>query len=159
MPTPRSSVPPSQNILSQKITSIPPPIPKKPEKLKKKVDQNNSSSDYHVSQRTVKALFCFNYYFQDISVSVSPNENELPREKLDTKQDLETSSESSIVIERTPRCISKPCSSTEALDRLHTSNLVRSMEEKFDDARLSAADISELEKRRLIVRIHYFIHI
>ena len=61
MPTPRSSLPPSQNILSQKITSVPPPIPKKPEKLKKKVDQNDSSSNYHVSQNLSKVLPLFSF--------------------------------------------------------------------------------------------------
>ncbi|KAE9548107.1 hypothetical protein FO519_008681 [Halicephalobus sp. NKZ332] len=132
MPTPRSSIPSSQPFLSQKITPVPPPIPKKPEKLKKKFDQKNSD------------------FQEEISISVSPNENEFPREKSNIKQDPETSSESAIFLDKSLRCVSKPCSSTEALDRLHTSNLVRSMEEKFDDARLSAADISELEKRRLI---------
>lgn len=87
-----------------------------------------------------------------MSISVSPNENELPRVN-GTKYELETSSESGYVIEEEAHCNSKPCSSVEALDRLHTSSLVRNMEEEFDGARLSAVDITELEKRRISVRL------
>uniref|UniRef100_A0AC34QHD5 ASD2 domain-containing protein n=1 Tax=Panagrolaimus sp. JU765 TaxID=591449 RepID=A0AC34QHD5_9BILA len=127
MPAPRSSLT-SQPILLQKGPPIPPPIPKKPENLRKKIEQQSS--------------------FQDMSISVSPNENEVPRVN-GIKYESETSSENAYVIEKEALCNSKPCSSVEALDRLHTSSLVRSMAEEFDGARLSAVDVTELEKRRI----------
>uniref|UniRef100_A0AC34GPW8 Uncharacterized protein n=1 Tax=Panagrolaimus sp. ES5 TaxID=591445 RepID=A0AC34GPW8_9BILA len=134
MPAPRNSF----NSLSKNI--VPPPIPKKPERLKK---MSTSSTGK---------------YSDDImSISVSPNENELPNDS-HISQDAETSSDTSFFDKITPKCYSVPCSSVEALDKLHTSPLVRSIEEKFDDVRASvietdSPELSELE-RRLISTIN-----
>uniref|UniRef100_A0A7E4W4I1 ASD2 domain-containing protein n=1 Tax=Panagrellus redivivus TaxID=6233 RepID=A0A7E4W4I1_PANRE len=124
---------------------VPPPIPKKPERLRKMIDQ----------QITV------NCQKSNSVTSVSPNENELPGER-NLNLDTDTSSESvPIVVKKKAAptsdsaCCSMASSSVEALDRLHTSSLVRSIEEQFAGARtsvveLNTADLNELEKRRLI---------
>jgi hypothetical protein len=135
MPAPRNSF----NSLSKNI--IPPPIPKKPERLKKMSTSSNTGK-----------------YSDDImSISVSPNENELPNDS-HIRQDAETSSDTSLFDKIVPKCYSVPCSSIEALDKLHTSPLVRSIEEKFDDVRASviesdSTELTELE-RRLISTIN-----
>ena len=95
--------------------------------------------------------------FQDdiMSASISPNENELPNNS-NISHDAETSSDTSFFDKTVPQCYSLPCSSVEALDKLHTSPLVRSIEEKFVDVRSSiiesdSTELTELEKRLIAV--------